>query len=185
VDSSRIAVNRRQRRAKPDRLEVHQWRTRLRRYLAGEQRVWRVVRVPSVEEEDRRPLHRDLMTATRDRTRVTNRLRGLLASDGVHSNGVGDVAVPLEQSRPWDGSPLPPAWRARLARAGQKVGCRTQQIDALEAERREVRRTSQEPVMAKVRQRHTRRGIGTKSAWLSVMECFGGRELRHRQPGGA
>jgi hypothetical protein len=38
-----------------------------------------VVRVPSVEEEDRRQLHRELTTAKQDRTRVINRIKGLLA----------------------------------------------------------------------------------------------------------
>ena len=47
------------------------------RHMAGKQKVWSVVRVPSVEEEDRRQLHRELMTAKRDRTRIINRLKGL------------------------------------------------------------------------------------------------------------
>jgi transposase len=79
VDSSSIEVNRRQRRAKPDRLDVHKLRTMLLRSCAGEKRVWRVVRVPSVEAEDRRQRHRELLTAKRERTRVTKRLQGLLA----------------------------------------------------------------------------------------------------------
>jgi transposase len=58
VDSSRIAVNRRHRRAKTDRLDVHTLLTMLLRHVAGAQRVWSLVRVPSVEAEDRRQLHR-------------------------------------------------------------------------------------------------------------------------------
>jgi transposase len=54
VDSSSLEVNRRHRRAQTDRLDGHKRRTRLRRHVAGEPRVWRIVRVPSVEEEDRR-----------------------------------------------------------------------------------------------------------------------------------
>jgi transposase len=53
VDSSSRGVNRRQRRAKIDRLDVHMWLTILLRHLAREQKVWSVVRVPSVEDEDR------------------------------------------------------------------------------------------------------------------------------------
>jgi len=40
----------------------------LLRYLAGRPRVWSVVRMPSVEDEDRRQLRRELVTAKRDRT---------------------------------------------------------------------------------------------------------------------
>ena len=77
IDSASIEVNRRQRRAKTDRLDVRKLLTMLLRFIAGEQKVWSVVRVPSVEEEDRRQLHRELTTAKQDRTRVINRIQGL------------------------------------------------------------------------------------------------------------
>src|SRR5207245_11536686 len=57
VDSSSIEVNRRARRAKTDRLDLAGLLNLLARYLLGDQRVWRVVRVPSVAEEDARQLH--------------------------------------------------------------------------------------------------------------------------------
>jgi hypothetical protein len=74
IDSASIEVNRRQRRAKTDRLDVHKLLTMLLRHMAGERKVWSVVRVPSVDQEDRRQLHRELTTAKQDRTRVINRL---------------------------------------------------------------------------------------------------------------
>jgi transposase len=77
IDSASIEVNRRQRRAKTDRLDVRKLLTMLLRHLAGEPKVWSVVRVPSVEEEDRRQLHREMLTAKQDRTRVINRIKGL------------------------------------------------------------------------------------------------------------
>ena len=77
IDAARIEVNRRQRRAKTDRLDVRKLLTMLRRHSAGEKKVWSVVRVPRVAEEDRRQLHRALTTATPDRTRGINRLKGL------------------------------------------------------------------------------------------------------------
>ena len=63
IDSASIEVNRRQRRAKTDRLDARKLLTMLLRHSAGEKKVWSVVRVPSVEEEDRRQLHRELTTA--------------------------------------------------------------------------------------------------------------------------
>jgi transposase len=77
IDSASIEVNRRQRRAKTDRLDLRKLLTMLLRHRAGERQVWSVVRVPSVEEEDRRQLHRDMLTAKQDRTRVINRIKGL------------------------------------------------------------------------------------------------------------
>ena len=119
VDSASIDVNRRHRRAKTDRLDVHTRLTMLLRHVAGERKVWSVVRVPSVDAEDGRQLHRELLTAKRDRTRVINRIKGLLAGCGVRLTLHGDVAAQLEQVRQWDGSPLPPALRARLQREWQ------------------------------------------------------------------
>jgi transposase len=59
VDASSIEVNRRARRAKTDRVDVEQLLRLLIRYHHGEKRVWSVVHVPSVEEEDARRLHRE------------------------------------------------------------------------------------------------------------------------------
>src|SRR5713226_8328324 len=83
VDSSSIEVNRRARRAKTDRLDLAGLLTLLARYLQGDRRTWRVVRVPSVGEEDARHLHRAWTTVQQDRTRLINRLKGLLTSVGV------------------------------------------------------------------------------------------------------
>src|SRR5207247_1369108 len=73
VDSSSIEVNRRRRRAKSDRLDVRKLLTMLLRYATGERRVWHVVHVPTPAEEDRRQLHRELLTTKRDRARGPGR----------------------------------------------------------------------------------------------------------------
>jgi transposase len=185
VDSASIEVNRRYRRAKTDRLDVNKLLTMLLRHIAGERKVWSVVRVPSVADEDRRQLHRELLTAKRDRTRVINRMKGLLAGYGVHPVLHGDVAAQLEQVRQWDGAPLPEALRARLQREWQKVQLLTDQIGCLEAERRAEVQSSPAPVVDKVRQLLTLRGIGMNSAWLFVMEFFAWRDLQTAKQVGA
>jgi transposase len=76
VDSSSIEVNRRARRAKTDRLDLDGLLSLLVRYLEGDRRVWRVVRVPSVSEEDARHLHRTWETVQLDRNRLINRMKG-------------------------------------------------------------------------------------------------------------
>src|SRR4029453_18032563 len=109
IDSASIEVNRRQRRAKTDRLDVHKLLTMLLRHMAGERKVWSVVRIPSIDEEDRRQLHREMLTAKQDRTRVINRMKGLLAGQGVQLALEGDVEAQLDQAHQWDRSPLPSA----------------------------------------------------------------------------
>src|ERR1700733_3544906 len=51
VESASIEVNRRQRRAKTDRLDAGKLLGLLLRYHGGECKVWSVVRVPSVTDE--------------------------------------------------------------------------------------------------------------------------------------
>ena len=185
IDSASIEVNRRQRRAKTDRLDVRKLLTMLLRHSAGEKKVWSVVRVPSVDEEDRRQLHRELTTAKQDRTRVINRIKGLLAGHGVQLVLQGDVEAQLDQVQQWDGSPLPSALLRRLKRAWQHVGFLTAQIQTLEAERRTLLRRREDPVIAQVRQLFTLRGIGVNSAWLYVMEFFAWRDFQTPKQVGA
>jgi transposase len=185
IDSASIEVNRRQRRAKTDRLDVRKLLTMLLRHIAGERKVWSVVRVPSIEEEDRRQLHRELLTAKQDRTRVINRIKGLLAGHGVQLALQGDVDAQLEQVHQWDGSPLPPALLSRLKRAWQQVGVLTTHIQTLEGQRRAVLRRSEESVIDQVCQLFTLRGIGVNSAWLYVMEFFAWRDLQTPKQVGA
>jgi transposase len=185
VDSASIEVNRRHRRAKTDRLDVHKLLTMLLRHVAGEERVWSLIRVPSVEEEDRRQLHRALATAKRDRTRGINRLKGLLASQGLVMPHSGDFQQQLESLRLWDGSPLPAGLRHRLGQEWEHVKALAQRINQLEGERRALLQTSEDAVMNKVRQLLILKGIGTNSAWVLVMEFFGWRAFRNGKEVGA
>lgn len=64
VDPSSIEVNRRQRRAKTDRLDVKKLLQMLMRYrLYGEKAAWKVVHVPTEEQEDELRLHREVSTS--------------------------------------------------------------------------------------------------------------------------
>ena len=186
VDSSSIEVSRRKRRAKTDRLDGESLLDLLLRHLAGSRKkVWSVVRVPTVKEEDRRHLHRELQSAKRDRTRVTNRMKGLLANHGLTLNLKADVPAQLAALRQWDGSPLAEGLQSRLVREWERVEFYTVLIERLEGERRELLRDSTDPAVEKVRQLIHLKGIGTNSAWLYVMELFGWREFRSRKEVGA
>ncbi len=77
VDSSSIGVNRRARRAKTDLKKLV---SMLMGYDNGEKKVWSVVRVPTVKQEDRRQLHRKLRALRGECNRHINRIKGPLAS---------------------------------------------------------------------------------------------------------
>src|SRR5437016_3747038 len=132
VDSSSIEVNRRARRAKTDRMDVEKLSTMLLRYTGGERTVWRIVRVPSEADEQRRQLPGELLTLKQDRTRVTNRIAGLLATVGVLLKVDANFGGRLDRLLQWNGQPLPEALRVRLAREWQKVELLTTQIHDLE-----------------------------------------------------
>lgn len=106
VDSSSIEVNRRRRRTKTDRLDACKLVTMLIRAAGGEKKVWSVVNVPTLAEEDRRQVHRELLFARRDRGRHTNRIKGLLASQGVPLARIQELPTHLVSVRLWDGTPL-------------------------------------------------------------------------------
>src|SRR5262245_39991601 len=107
VDSASIEVNRRARRAKSDRLDAGKLVAMLVRYHGGETKVWSVCRIPDATEEDRRRLHRELIELKDERTRHINRIKGLLANQGIGLIAV-DATLPeqLNEVRLWDGSEL-------------------------------------------------------------------------------
>ena len=181
VDSSSIAVNRRQRRAKSDGLDVRKLLSMLLRFHHGEREVWRVVHVPSVEAEDQRHLHRDLESLKQERASTTTRIKGVLSSQGIRLTSLRKLPEQLDALRLWDGSPLPRGLRRRLLRVYAHHQFLSEQIAAVEAERRALLETSQEASIEKIRQLMHLRGIGINGAWLLVMEFFGWRDFKNRR----
>lgn len=185
VDSASIEVNRRKRRVKADRLDGSKLLRMLIRHESGEKGVWSVVRVPSVEAEDARHLHRELTTLKRDRGRVTNRIKGLLATQGVRLKTTQNFLERLNEVRLWDERDLPSGLRARLERGWEQREWLSARIRCLEAERRELLRSSTGEEVEKVRQLMLLDGIGDNSAWVFVTEFFGWREFRNRREVGS
>ena len=185
VDSASIEVNRRAKRAKTDRLDVGKLLTMLIRYDSGEQKVWRVVHVPSVEAEDSRHLHRALKTCKSDRTRHSNRLKGLLVGQGIRLPVNAEFSERMTRVRLWNGDPIPAGLQTRLLQEFAGFQFVDDQIKTLEAQRRNLLRTSDDPSVELVRRLLRLRGIGENSAWLFVMEFFAWRQFRNRRQIGA
>jgi transposase len=185
VDSSSIEVNRRRRRAKTDRLDVIKLAALLLRHEAGE-KVWSVVRVPSVAAEDLRQLGRELESLKKERTEHSNRIRALLAAQGVDlGTGASALRRSFDPLRLWDGSELPPVLRARLEREQQRMEFVDVQIRELEQQRAEQVKSPVCRAEEQVGKLLELRAIGIKSAWLFVSEFFSWRELRNRRQVGS
>jgi len=185
VDSSSIEVNRRARRAKTDRMDLGKLLTMLMRYDHGERKVWSVVRVPTVEQEDSRQLHRELSALRAEQTRHINRIKGLLASYGVRMRVDRGFLGRLEIKRLWDGRRVPLGLKRRLVREYERLEMVKGQIKRVEAERADLVKVSESPELQMVRQLLTLRGIGINSSWLYVMEFFGWRAFGNRREVGA
>lgn len=182
VDSSSIEVNRRKRRAKTDRLDAEKLLLLLMRYHHGEDKVWSILRVPSVEEEDRRQLHRELRTVKNDKTRTINRIKGLLATQGIRLGSRLDLSDKrLEAIRLWNGAPVSTALKDRLKREWEHSLFLNKRIAELESSRRSQLKAKKEPDLEKVAQLATLKGIGTPGSWILVRELFGWRHFRNRR----
>jgi transposase len=185
VDSASIEVNRRYRRVKTDRLDVGKLLNMLVRYEQGEEKVWSVVHVPSVEVEDQRQLHRELMALKREQTHHVNRVKGLLASQGVVLEVKKDFVEQLVEVRLWDGTQLGNGLCALLKREAERLDLVRKQIHDLEEQRKAMLKHSTDPAIEQVRQLLRLKGIGMNSAWVDVMEFFAWRGFHNRREVGA
>ncbi|HEV3118354.1 MAG TPA: IS110 family transposase [Gemmataceae bacterium] len=186
VDSASIEVNRRKRRVKSDKLDANKLVTMLLRYHAGEKKVWSVVRAPSVADEDQRQLHRELQELKDDRTRHTNRIKGLLASQGLAFEAVDELLPTwLGTARLWDGTTLGADLQRRLIREYERWQFVQRQILELTRERRRRMLCDTTPHVDMVRRLLGLAGIGVNGAWLLVYEFFAWRKLQNRKQAGA
>ena len=176
VDSSSIEVNRRARRAKTDGLDLAGLLTLLERHARGERRVWHVVRVPSVADEDARHLHRCRETLQQERTRLINRLHGLLTTQGLRVPLRADFLERLAAARLWDGTAVPAGLVQRLRRVWTQLTLVTAQVAEVDAERAAL--VTSESAHWAVRLQ-TMKGVGAISAWCLSTELFGWRQIRN------
>lgn len=179
VDSSSIEVQRRARHAKTDKLDLVGLLNLLARYLAGDRRAWRVVRVPTVTEEDARQLHRTWETLQKERTRLLCRLHGLLTTQGVRVRIGADFLAHLATVRVWDGTPLPPGLIARVTQVWEQLALLNAQRDALEAAHHARVVDPTTPSGRYLQRLPTLRGIGALSAGVLATEIFGWRDIQN------
>jgi transposase len=137
IDPASLQVDRRARRAKTDHVDAERLLRSLMAYLRGEPKVWSVVRVPGVAEEDDRRLHRERARLIGERTQHVNRIKGLLAIHGIYDYHPlrRDRMQQLERLRTADGRRLPPRLEAETVRELQRLELVLGMIKTIEAER--------------------------------------------------
>ena len=137
VDAASIAVSRRRRRAKTDKIDGEGLLRALLAFKRGEPRVCSMVRVPMPEDEDRRRICRERQTLTAERIRHVNRIKGLLFSQGIgdYEPLRRDRRRALEAARTGDGRALGANMKAQIGRELDRLELLLGQMAAIEAER--------------------------------------------------
>jgi transposase len=134
VDPASIAVSRRHRRAKTDKIDGEALVRTLLAYKRGEARVCAMVTVPSPEDEDRRRICRERKVLVAERVEHGNRIKGLLFAQGIadYEPLRRDRRERLEELRTGDGRPLPPLLKAQIGRELDRLDLLSGQIKAVE-----------------------------------------------------
>ena len=137
VDAASIAVSRRRRRAKTDKIDGEGLLRALLAFKRGEPRVCSMVRVPTPQDEDRRRICCERKTLTAERIRHVNRIKGLLFSQGIgdYEPLRRDRRRALEAARTGDGRALGANMKAQIGRELDRLELLLGQIAAIEAER--------------------------------------------------
>ena len=137
VDPASIAVSRRWRRAKTDKIDGEALVRTLLAYKRGEPRVCAMVRAPTPDAEDRRRISRERKTLTAERVQHVNRIKGLLFAQGIgdYEPLHRDRRTRLDALATGDGRPLPVHLKAQISRELDRLELLLEQIKAVETER--------------------------------------------------
>src|SRR5246127_1378737 len=140
IDPASLQVDRRARRAKTDHVDAERLLRSLMAYLRGEPKVWSVLCVPSVAEEDDRRLHRERDRLIAERIQHINRIKGLCAIHGIYDYQPmrPDRTQRLEQLHTGDGRALPPRLMAEIARELQRMELVLRMLKEIDAERNAI-----------------------------------------------
>jgi transposase len=175
-DPASLQVSRRARRAKTDRIDVRGLLRALLAHLRGEPKVVSVVRVPSVAEEDARRLHRERHRLVAERVQHVNRIKGLLASQGIYDYQPlkRDRRARLAALRTGDGGALPPRLAAEIGRELTRLELVLAMIAEIEAERDAIAtaKAVTHPHAAKIQRLAKLKAIGPEFATVLTGEVF-------------
>ena len=175
MQPSSVAVERKKRRAKTDRLDLDMLLGALLHWLRGEPRACTMVRVPSIEEEDARLPGRSREVLMSDRRAIENRVENLLCLHGIYgfNSRLKKAAEKLEKLRTFAGDALPPKMMAELRRLMAVHRVLSEQMAEIEAARDQVM-TVDDPDREErmIRLLVSIYGLGIETATVLVREVF-------------
>lgn len=171
IDPASLPVERKARRAKTDRLDACRLVEALLGWLRGERQRFRVVRQPSIAQEDSRHWGREREQLQREMQQHRDRMVKLLVTQGCWEKLDRAFAQRLANGelRDWEGKPLGTSLQARLQRELTRWQQARDQFRQLEQERVERFSAQQQAQLTQLVQL---RGVGPVSAQRLVLELF-------------
>jgi transposase len=176
MDPGSLQVDRRARRAKTDRLDAAMLLRALTAWCRGDRAACHMVQVPSVEREDARRTHRERQRLINERVQHVNRVKGLLATQGIYTFLPlrRDRWARLQELRTGDGHELPQRLRREIEREFKRLELVLEHIATSEAERDAIvaEPAADDADAAKVMLLCKLGGIGTELATVLVREAL-------------
>lgn len=173
IDAASLKVTRRRRQVKTDRIDVERLLADLIRWHGGETSVWRVVQVPTVEQEDQRQLSRELEELKGERTRLGNRITSLVVTQGARIRIGRGFEASLSSLE------LPAHLESRIRREHERLQLVEEQIDRVEAIVEAMVAEPETPLQQTMRDLRRIKGIGRTGAMVIAAEAFGWRAFHN------
>lgn len=186
IDSSSIETARGRKHVKTDRIDVQKLLDLLiRHYCFGLRKAFRVVRVPGVAAEAGQRLHREDEYLLRQRTRISNRIKGLLIAQGLEAVSLrGDFAGYLDRVALWNGAGLSAELKTELKRLHAQYAVFDGQLRELASAYTEEL-LSDTPLAAMRRRLESLKSVGPKSSRVLSAEVFSWRTFANTKQVGA
>lgn len=195
VEPASIEVNRKKRRAKTDRIDAQKIVNALIRWKSGDQLACRMIRIPDPQDEDARNLNRELRTIKTEKTSHTNRMKSLLAAQGITNVTINRSFQDfLDTVTTPDGRELETMLKDRLRREFERLKLAVEQIRTLQMQQAEMMRRAAKEIETGEEQRckASRQsrlayqlneicGIGPVTAWTLSSEMFSWRDIANRR----
>ena len=186
LDPASLLVNRKAKQRKTDRIDAKKMVRALLAHDRGDAAVLSQVRVPSVEQEDRKRLLRERQRLVKERTSLTNSIKGLLKLHGVFDlePRAKGFEAKFAEVRTAYGTPFPLLARQEILRLAERLALVERQIVQVEAERDEAAQSgaklsiadvpegSVAQAMVKIATLTRLKGIGENDATLLIHEIF-------------
>ena len=137
LDPASLLVNRKAKQRKTDRIDARKMVRALLAHDRGGAAVLSRVRIPSVEEEDRKRLLRERRRLVKERTSLTNAVKGLLKLHGIFDlqPRAKGLEARFAEVRTAYGSTFSPRARQEILRLAERLSLVERQIAQVETER--------------------------------------------------